>query len=57
MNPSHHTVEVGAVGVGALVGVGQLLAFIEPFLADLSYLAAIVVAGITIYYKIKNRGK
>jgi hypothetical protein len=50
-----HTSEVGAVGVGALVGVGQLLAFIEPFLADLSYLAAIAVALVTIYFKVKNR--
>lgn len=57
MNPSHHTVEVGAVGVGALVGAGQLLAYIEPFLADLSYIAAIAVAAVTLYYKIKNRGK
>jgi hypothetical protein len=57
MSPSHNIVEVGAVGVGALVGLGQLLALVQPFLADVSYAAAIIVAGVTVYYKIKNKGK
>jgi len=57
MNPSQHTSEVAAVSVGGLLGLGKLLAMIEPFLADASYFAAIVVAVVTVYYKIKNRGK
>lgn len=51
-----HQAEVAGVSIGGLVGAGTLLSQIEPILADLSYLAAILVAGVTIYYKIKNSG-
>lgn len=44
--------EVGAVGVGGLAAIGHFAHLIEPLLADLSYLAAIIVGGLTIYYKI-----
>ncbi len=54
MNANH--TDVTAVSVGALAGVGKLLHDFEPFLADLSYIAAIVLAAITIYYKVKNKG-
>jgi hypothetical protein len=58
MSPSQqHTTEVAAVSVGGLLGLGKLLSMIEPFLADASYFAAIIVAIVTVYYKIKNRGK
>jgi hypothetical protein len=53
---SHH-VEMTAVSVGALVGVGKFLHDIEPVLADLSYLLAVVTALVTIYYKIRNKGQ
>ena len=52
-----HTTEVGAVSVGALLGIGKFIAMVEPLLADLSYIAAIAVAVVTIYYKIKSHGK
>lgn len=52
---SDHPTQVGAVGVGALVGIGHFMHMVEPFLADLSYLAAIIVAGITIYQKIRHK--
>ncbi len=51
-----HQAEVAGVSVGALVGVGKLLGDIEPILASLSYVAAILVAVVTIYYKIRNSG-
>lgn len=55
MNATHH--DITAVSVGALVGAGKLLSEVEPILASLSYIAAIVVALVTVFYKIKNRGK
>lgn len=57
MNAQEHTVQMGAVGVGGLVGLGHFMHMIEPFLADISYVAAIVVACITIYQKWKSRQK
>ncbi len=54
MNANH--TDVTAVSVGALAGAGHLLNSFEPLLADLSYFAAIVLAVITIYYKVKNKG-
>jgi len=51
-----HQAEVAGVSVGALVGVGKLIGDIEPILAGLSYIAAILVAIVTIYYKIRNSG-
>lgn len=44
-----------AVGVGALSGIGTLLTHYEPILASLSYVAAIIVAVVTLYFKFKDR--
>jgi hypothetical protein len=52
---SDHPNQVAAVGVGALVGIGHFAHMIEPILADLSYLAAIVVAGLAVYQKIRKK--
>ena len=46
-----------AVGVGALASAGTLLANWEPVLASLSYIAAIILAGVTLYFKFKDRKK
>jgi hypothetical protein len=51
-----HQAEVAGVSLGDLVGVGKLIGDIEPILAGLSYIAAILVAIVTIYYKIRNSG-
>jgi hypothetical protein len=51
-----HQAEVAGVSVGALVGAGKFLSEIEPILASISYMAAILVAVVTIYYKIRNSG-
>lgn len=51
-----HQAEVAGVSVGALAGAGKLLSGVEPILASLSYIAAILVALVTVYYKIKNSG-
>jgi len=53
--PTPH--EVAAVGVGGLAGIGTFLSTIEPILADISYIAAIVLAGVTLYFKFKDRNK
>jgi hypothetical protein len=53
-----HTTDIGAVSVGGFLGFGSLvhrLADAAPWLASLSYIAAIVVAAVTVYYKIKTR--
>jgi hypothetical protein len=55
MNPSQHTVGAAAVSVGALASLGNILTQIEPVLASLSYIAAIAVALVTIYYKIRDK--
>lgn len=52
-----HPVNVAAISVGALAGLGSFLSQIEPVLASLSYLAAIAVALVTIFFKIKDRNK
>ena len=52
-----HT-EIGTASVAGFVGVGSLidhLANAAPWLASLSYIAAIVVAAVTVYFKIRNR--
>ena len=51
-----HQVEVAGVSVGALAGAGKLLSEMEPILASLSYIAAIIVALVTVYYKIRRHG-
>lgn len=55
-----HHVDIAAVSVGGLLAIGKLmqeLGAAQPWLASVSYIAAILVAGVTIYYKIKNKGK
>lgn len=56
--------EIGIASVGALIGVGKLLEKVlealghqAGWLSSVSYMAAIVVAFVTLYYKIKNKGK
>lgn len=49
------SVHASAVGVGALASAGTLLAHWEPILASLSYICAIVLAGVTLYFKFKDR--
>lgn len=49
--------EAAAVMVGGFVGIGKLVEAVQPLLADLSYIAAIAVAIVTIYYKIKGPPK
>jgi hypothetical protein len=60
MTPTNHTSEIGVASVGGLIGAGSIvhhLADASTWLASLSYIAAIIVAVVTIYYKIKNRGQ
>lgn len=47
----------GAVTVWSFAGIGTWLATVEPIVASLSYIAALIVAIITIYYKIRNKGR
>jgi len=47
----------GVVTAWSFAGIGTWLATIEPLLASLSYIAALVAAVVTIYYKIKNKGQ
>jgi hypothetical protein len=59
MTTNQHT-ETGVAGMVGLLGLGHFahtLADAEPWLASLSYIAAIVVAAVTIYYKFKTRGQ
>lgn len=51
-----HISEVGVASVGALAAAGHFAALIEPILADLSYGAAVVVAAVTIWVKLRNKG-
>jgi hypothetical protein len=53
----HNPSSLPAVGVGALAGAGGLLTHLEPILASLSYIAAIVVAFVTLYFKFRDRNK
>lgn len=57
---SAHHIDIAAVGVGGMLAFSKLLEQVtaaQGWLASLSYIATLVVAGITIYYKIKNKGK
>ncbi len=54
MNPPT-THDVAAAGVVGLAGFGKFLATIEPALADISYLAAIIVAVVTLWQKFKRK--
>jgi hypothetical protein len=59
MSNAHHS-EMGAAGVLGFLGFGHFaktLADAEPWLASLSYIAALIVACVTIFYKVRNRGK
>lgn len=51
---NEHPTAVSAVSVGGLIGVAHFMHMIEPILADLSYLAAIIVAGVTVYCKLRK---
>jgi hypothetical protein len=55
MNAAHH--DATAVSVGAFIGMGSLLTHFEPILASLSYVAALVVAVVNLYFKFKDRNK
>jgi hypothetical protein len=44
-----------AVGVGGLAAIGHFCAMIEPLLADLSYAAAIIVASVSIYFRLRGK--
>jgi hypothetical protein len=57
MSTEHSTNHVAAVSVGALAAAGHFLKDLEPILASLSYLAAIAVAVVTIFFKIRDRNK
>lgn len=50
-------VAAGATVSGGLAAAGHFFAMIEPILADCSYAAAILVAVVSIYFKIRNRGQ
>lgn len=55
----HHT-DMAAVGVGGMLAVSKLiegLASAQGWLASLSYIATLIVAGVTIYYKVRSKGK
>jgi hypothetical protein len=55
MNTNH--ADITAVSVGGLIGIGKFIHDVEPLLADLSYLLAVIAAIVTIYYKIRNKGQ
>ncbi len=58
MNRDEHPIQhASAVMVGALAGAGHFLTELEPILASLSYIAAICVAIVTIFFKIRDRSK
>jgi hypothetical protein len=55
-----HHIDAAGISVGALLALGKILETLtsaQGWLASLSYIAAIVVALVTIFYKIKNKGK
>lgn len=56
--------EIGIASVGAFIAIGKLLEKVleelghqAGWLSSISYIAAIIVAIVTLYYKIKNKGK
>ncbi len=57
MNRNDSVSETGAIGVGGLAALGHFAHMVEPVLADLSYLAAIAVGALTVYYKLRHKGK
>jgi hypothetical protein len=52
-----NALEVGAVSVGGLAAFGHFCSMVQPILADFSYMAAIIIACVTIYQKGKNKDK
>lgn len=52
---SDHVEMTGAVSVGGLVGIAHFMHMLEPILADVSYVAAIVVAALTIWQKFRKK--
>jgi hypothetical protein len=61
MQPAVHThTEVTLATVAISLGLAKLMELIvhaEPILAAVSYLVAAAAGVVTIYYKIKNKGK
>jgi hypothetical protein len=53
---SEISLAITAIGLGA-ARLMEWLTHAEPALAAISYIAAALAAIITIYYKIKNKGK
>lgn len=51
---SDHPVTVGAAGVGGFIGLAHFANIVEPILADLSYVAALVVAAVTIFKALRK---
>jgi len=51
----HEVMGVGAISTGGLAALGHFADMVQPILADISYLAAIIVGVWTIYHKIRNR--
>lgn len=50
-----HDMTNGAIGVGGLAALGHFADMIQPILADLSYLGAIVLGAWTLYHKWQHR--
>jgi len=58
MSMQYHHTDMAAVGVGGLLAVSNVLerlAGAQGWLASLSYIATLVVAAVTIYYKFRNK--
>lgn len=59
MQINHISSEFGAATTAIAVGFGGLMKLLisaEPVLAALSYVVAVLVGIVTIYYKIKRKG-
>jgi len=50
-----HPGTVGAAGVGGLLGFAHLMHIVEPILADISYVVAIILAIVTLYQKFRPK--
>jgi hypothetical protein len=48
---SDHPNQVAAVAVGGFIGIAHFAHIVEPFLADLSYLGALIVTIVTLWQK------
>jgi hypothetical protein len=57
---SSNHIYMSSVGVGGLLGISSILerlAGAESWLASLSYLATIVLAVVTLYFKLREESK